>query len=235
MGKKKRRKRKAPNPHRPPFRAVRRPDGKVDPINPPADFDFADELVRNCNGWFTKARELLYAASLLERAIAARFPNPPSVHGSYFMLVAYAIENLCKGQLLRDRSEELRATVAKQIKEREPVKLPEWLKTHKLLALARSVGLAPSFAEEDLLKRLTFNSEWFGRYPLPTDSERFDESFPPKEAVLVELSHPTQPTIDVCAEGVLSCYYNNDLERVHLLLEKIKDLTERKQQPQTGR
>jgi len=87
-------------------RFVVHPDGSWDIDNPPADVSYAWDLL-SWDGWFLKARDLFHAASLIEEKILEPDPLPFGVYGVYLMLVAFGIENLCKGQIIREQLEEL--------------------------------------------------------------------------------------------------------------------------------
>ena len=81
----------------------------------------------------------------------------------YLMLIAFAVENLLKAELVRKSYSEFR-----QIFEASG-KLPPLLKTHDLFMLAREAALTIRLEEEDLLRRLTRSAIWAGRYPLPIE------------------------------------------------------------------
>ena len=123
--------------------------------------------------WVSKAEELLAAARLLEPEIQAqwaevkvegrritRTSGRTVIHGPYFLLVAYAVENLFKATLIHRNREELRSQLL--------LSIPLNMKEHDLVKLAHRVGFSISLLDEDLLVRLTRNSVWAGRYPVPT-------------------------------------------------------------------
>lgn len=129
--------------------------------------------------WIQKADELMEAAHLLEIELTRHWSSvslegevpevPPELIGlgnlqaPYFMLVAYAIENYCKAELVRANEKELRNRVL--IK-----RLPKYLNDHDLRRLVGRLKLSLSILEEELLARLTRCSLWVGRYPVPTGS-----------------------------------------------------------------
>jgi len=126
--------------------------------------------------WIQKAEELLVSVKILEAYVIrywkkirlgkdGRLTCLPRgkgkyVHGPYFLLVAYAIEDYFKALLVHKNRESLRNKVLNDI--------PSYIKTHDLLLLARNVGMTCTIVEEDLLVRLSKNSLWAARYPVPT-------------------------------------------------------------------
>ncbi len=126
--------------------------------------------------WIGKARNLFEAAKRLEpevilvwesyRAHAkdATVPlKPDHFHGPYFMLLAFATENLFKAAAVARNGSKYKAAF------RRTLKFPQELKKHDLVELAQLVGFTYSSEEEDLLRRLTRSAIWFGRYPAPLD------------------------------------------------------------------
>jgi hypothetical protein len=82
------------------------------------------------------------------------------VYGPFFMLVGFAIENLCKAVLVHRRREEL---VAQKL-----TRLPDFLATHDLYQLLTDLGAQiPDAMVRNVLERLYRPSEWAGRYPTP--------------------------------------------------------------------
>jgi hypothetical protein len=133
--------------------------------------------------WFDAANELIAAMGLLEppierywKCVNAQLQDQNSeaepehsLVNVHMMLAGFAIENLCKGYLMRRLSP----------KEREGVKagvLPESLKTHRLVDLVERTGIARTImklseSEKDLVKRLGEAVFWRGRYPSATSHE----------------------------------------------------------------
>jgi len=133
---------------------------------------FSKQLLRT-EVWMEKAEELLAAAQLLEEDVIAYWgevhmkagrvvstPRRRSVQGPYSLLVAYAIENYCKALLIYQHRD--------QLQNRFLLPLPSYLKEHDLLRLARCVQLPDGVPDEELLTRLSRNSIWSARYPVPT-------------------------------------------------------------------
>jgi len=133
---------------------------------------FSEQLA-NPHLWVRKAEELLAAARLLEAEIQAQWAEIESegrriirtsgrinIQGPYFVLIAYAIENLFKATLVHRNRESLRNQLL--------LSLPRYVSEHDLIKLAHRVSFSISVSDEDLLARLTRNSVWAGRYPVPT-------------------------------------------------------------------
>jgi hypothetical protein len=126
--------------------------------------------------WIRKAKELLAAAGILEAYIVRYWSavrvdkngrldrlsrgKGRHIHGAYFLLIAYAMEDYFKALLIHKNRESLCNRLLSDI--------PEYIKTHDLLQLARNVGMTVTMLEEDLLVRLSRNSIWAARYPVPT-------------------------------------------------------------------
>lgn len=124
--------------------------------------------------WITKARDLYESARKLEPAMEAVWDSyraraknlseplkPDHYCGPYFMLVSYAVENLFKAAAVSRNSMKYKENF------RLTGKFPDELKKHDLAKLAKSIALAVTQEEEDLLRRLTRSATWFGRYPSP--------------------------------------------------------------------
>lgn len=130
--------------------------------------------------WITKADDLLASAALLEPEVRKVWKNLREYHAQkvhktsdkvslipdrhiaiYLMLVAFAVENLLKASVVRDKKLEYEREFERS------GSLPKELKSHDLTDLARRAGLRFDIAEEDLLRRLSRSAMWFGRYPVP--------------------------------------------------------------------
>lgn len=134
------------------------------------------ENLANPELWIRKAEELLVAARILEAYVGrywsktridkngrlAHLPRGKGRHvfGPYFLLIAYAIEDYFKALLVHKNQKSLDNKILKNI--------PPYINTHDLLQLARKVGMTVTMPEEDLLVRLSRNSIWKARYPVPT-------------------------------------------------------------------
>lgn len=104
---------------------------------------YSEDLLR-IDLWCGKAEELLRSARSLEPAISSfwqavterrpiegRFGD---VHAPYFMLVGFALENLCKAALLHRKRGALEGRIISR--------LPKFLTTHDLRSLFKQLGLA---------------------------------------------------------------------------------------------
>lgn len=133
------------------------------------------ERLNDVSLWISKARELLYAATQLKPVVKSRwekikiengkimdFSQAPNTQGVYFMLVAYALENLCKSILVHRNRASLKNRLLKNV--------PPEIKGHDLLKLAKNIGLTLNITTEELLVRLSRNSIWAARYPIPIES-----------------------------------------------------------------
>ncbi|MEQ1663729.1 MAG: hypothetical protein ABL877_13635 [Thiobacillus sp.] len=143
------------------------------------------DYVHRCNfekaafwdiNWIANARNLFESAKRLEPEVVriwdayrekiknAAAPLPIDYfQGPYFMLLAFATENLLKAAAVSYKRFQYKDEF------RRSKKFPKELMKHDLIKLAQLVGLAYSDTEEDLLRRLTRSAIWFGRYPAPLD------------------------------------------------------------------
>jgi hypothetical protein len=135
---------------------------------------------RHWRDWFHAADELQQALDLLKPQVAGwwdgmerwraskerprKFPAL-GCHSIAMMLMAFAVENLCKGALIRngllDISTERLARKG----------LPRAITTHNLRVLVRAVEMPTDDREQELLSRMTRSSRWRGRYPVPVKYE----------------------------------------------------------------
>jgi hypothetical protein len=126
--------------------------------------------------WIDKAKDLYVSAKKLEPEIVRLWQTyqehvkdtsvalvPDHYHGPYFMLLAFAVENLLKAAIIKHHGLDYRMAF------RERPKFPEQLKKHDLIELSKDAQLVIADDEEDLLRRLTRSAIWFGRYPVPLD------------------------------------------------------------------
>ena len=134
--------------------------------------------------WVKSADDLLAASEKLEPSIKrywsaarenlkeGRYSEPKKepvryLQAIYSMLVAYAIENLYKASLILQNKKQYEQYI---LQER---RLPGELKTprHNLLDLVHKLNLNIDADETNLLLRLSRNSHWQGRYPVPVKAE----------------------------------------------------------------
>jgi len=143
---------------------------------------YIDALL-NLWSWVEKADKLLEASKLLEPQLRAFWnvvltngkegrynkggepPNiPPSdLHGPYFILVSYALENLFKAIIIQDRNDEISSQFF------QTGRLPPLIKGHDLVRLSKEANIKMDINEEDILTRLSRQSKWKSRYPVPVE------------------------------------------------------------------
>ncbi len=124
--------------------------------------------------WVSNARDLYESAKRLESDIEKVWESyrarsrgeagslvPDHFQAPYFMLLAFATENLLKAAAVA------RNSISYKAEFRKTLKFPSELKSHDLVQLAQFVELPFTKEEEDLLRRLTRSAIWFGRYPAP--------------------------------------------------------------------
>ena len=143
---------------------------------------FYIEKVLNVESWLNNSRELIKTADTFENDLNILWgpitnykkidDTRPKLHTSqviYFMLIAYAIENMCKAVIVHKK----RSKIKDEIKKKG--KLPSFLKTHNLVNLVTDgTGLTINDQEEELLYRLERHSVWAAKYPVPTAFEDID-------------------------------------------------------------
>ena len=93
--------------------------------------------------------------------------EPANYQRVYLMLIAYCLENLFKGYLVKQHKEEF------LIQAKQTGKLPSALRTHDLQALAKECPLRLDEDEVQLLHRFAGHATWIGRYPYPTRADQF--------------------------------------------------------------
>jgi hypothetical protein len=186
------------------------PMRKLDPRRMLEAIQFSEQLC-DPHLWLRQADELLAAARVLENEIKAqwteivvedrhivRTSGRIAVHAPYFLLVAYAVENFFKGLLVHRHRDELRGRLLPS--------LPKYLNEHDLITLAKRVGFTTALADQDLLTRLSRNSIWAGRYPVPTgpDGSRALKQYMDGRVYLIAV------------------FYPNDVDRLHELLDRLR-------------
>jgi hypothetical protein len=170
--------------------------------------------------WIGKADEMLEASNVLEPQLrqfwSVAITNakeekynkgsehlnapPPNLHGPYFILVSYALENLFKAIIVVERSEEIRSQFF------EKGKLPRLINEHDLLRLSKEANIKVDIKEEDILVRLFRQSKWKGRYPVPVE--------------LHDLRNVLQYSN---GKPYFADYYApQDLDRLHIIVQKVR-------------
>ena len=181
------------------------------------------ERLLECKLWTDKVEELLTAASALEPLVrehwnvaianfdegrynydGGKSPRTPPINlqGPYFMLVAYALENLFKVVMIQQDKKEHGDHISVKRQER----LLNRIKGHDLVALAEAAQLTINVSEEDLLVRLSQNSIWAGRYPVPVDWDKLKN-------------------VKVYSDGksyLTACFYPHDVDRLNALVRRVK-------------
>lgn len=145
---------------------------KLQPHEVQLAIQFSERLA-DAELWIGKAEELLAAAKILEADVVRYWskvhvkdgrvvsvPCRKNVQGPYFLLTAYGLENYFKALLVCKNRQSFRNKLL--------TKIPDYIKEHDLLRLARKVSMKLTLLEEDLLSRLSRNSIWEARYPVPT-------------------------------------------------------------------
>ena len=130
----------------------------------------------NPSTWWTQATRLILSARVLHAPALKYFTGTPEekVEGeahlnAFFILASFAIENGMKALVVHNQATEIR----KQLIERK--KLPEILRTHDLLDLARLSSIPVLTKENELfLQRMTRYAVWAGRYPVPLHAEHIE-------------------------------------------------------------
>ncbi len=163
--------------------------------------------------WIRKANDLLKSADLIEPEVVRLWNSveegldnmdreilPDYYQGTYFMLKAFAVENVLKAAIIRNKSFEYRR------KFRDTLKFPKELQSHDLVKLAKQACLDFNVEQEDLLRRLTRSATWYGRYPIPLNyrhsagAEKFNDG----------------------SEYSVSWFGSNDVDRINDFIEELK-------------
>ncbi|MFC2000920.1 hypothetical protein ACFLUZ_00235 [Chloroflexota bacterium] len=170
--------------------------------------------------WVNKADELIEAAKLLEPHVRESWniittdfeegrytdplksprKHPPNPQSAYFMLVAFVLENLMKSIVIRSREKEYHNRLFRR--------LPGDVKTHDLWGLSKKAKLHTTLEEEDLLRRLSRQSSWAGRYPIPIEDAHLKniETYSDDKSYLTAV------------------FYPNDVNRLSNLLSRVRKL-----------
>jgi hypothetical protein len=165
--------------------------------------------------WKQTGRQLLKAAALLEPKIDEFWQHlraQPKIQSSwrpwndefvaiYFMLCAYAIENLLKAKIVQKKKDKICAQIEAKLT------LPKVLKEHDLYRLTIEAGFVELAKEEEaLLHRLSRCSLWYGRYPVPLTPAG------------LQTGHPSENyDFDIS----LTAYTSNDRREIHRIVEEL--------------
>jgi LAO/AO transport system kinase len=158
---------------------VSRPPSRSRPREPIFAEIAADPLF-----WFWAADDLLSAAEALKPLVEAywqlehrrakrrqegrglvAFSYVPDPRGIYFMLVGYALENLCKGELIQ------RGKIDVETVALEKGELPKEMTSHNLTVLLQRLGFQLDQQDALLVKRLERSVVWAARYPVPKSTD----------------------------------------------------------------
>ena len=124
-------------------------------------------------------------------------PPPRGQHRIYLFVAAFAAENLLKA-LVVGRANWPDSQIAQ--------KIPDELKSHKLLDLAAVAGVNLTDDESEVLERLTEFGIWLGRYPAPTT-----------------LQHTKPKMLKSGMVNLAGHMYGSDMRVVEVLLNKLID------------
>jgi len=181
---------------------------------------YLDHLL-NPRSWVEKADELLEASKVLEPQLrqywsvvltnakdgkyekGGEYPDipPPNLHGSYFILVSYALENLFKALIVGERSDEIRSQFI------QTGRLPRLINEHNLMKLSKEANMRVDIKEEDILTRLSRQSKWKSRYPVPVELHDIRN--------VIQYSDGKPYFTDYYAPG--------DLDRLNALVHRVKN------------
>lgn len=128
------------------------------------------------NAWLEKAKDLIEVASSFEPEVNRAWDDLRSLRsggedtlkrtgyfGTYYMLIAYGIENILKAKIISKRRSEFKEYIKKKWG------LPHVLKSHDLYKLANDLNIPLNSNEESYLRRLSRAAVWAGRYPAPLE------------------------------------------------------------------
>ncbi len=164
--------------------------------------------------WIRKANDLLESANLIEPKVLELWKSyrenlggksdilkTDHYIGRYFMLIAFAVENLLNASIINDKAGEYKRTF------RETLKFPKELQSHDLVKLAKKANVDFSTEEEDLMRRLTRSAIWYGRYPIP-----------------LKYTHSSgAQTFSDGKDYSVSWFGGNDVERIRKFVSSLKE------------
>ena len=175
------------------------------------EIQFSERLI-DTSLWIQKAEELQAAAAVLEVDIrlywseiqvkdnhAIQMSNRKYVQGPYSMLMAYAIENYFKAILIHRDTDFQRNRMVPN--------LPTYIKKHDLVKLANKAKVTLDLSEEELLNRLSRNSIWAARYPIPTSPDALT----------------TEQKLSDGTTYLVACLAPHDIDRINKFIVRLRD------------
>lgn len=128
------------------------------------------------------------------------YSPPPNLHGPYFILVSYGLENLFKAIIVRERGDEIRSEFAQK------GTLPSLIKRHNLVELSKNANIEMDIKEENVLTRLSRLSKWKSRYPVPVEVREIQNVIPNSDG-----------------KPIFTDYYApGDLDQISAIVQKIR-------------
>jgi hypothetical protein len=184
----------------------------------PSDDDYGDPAwqhgaaIHEPLSWYCSSEDLEAAAAILQEKVEEFYKNHDknsvgeSVMGPYYMLTGFAMECLLKGIIVAN---------GERVLKNGKIKFIDSGNQHDLIKLADKAGVIYNSVERRMLKLLTENAEWAGRYPTP---QRWDQ-----ECKKIEPSH-----YGVTMESITEPYSNHDIPIIDRLYYRVKGVLESK-------
>ena len=181
--------------------------------------------------WIDKADQLVLSSKKLEPSIKKYWEkvrsyidlekgkyNPPLsykpkplLEDTYFLLIAYALENYIKAILVYKNKDEYSKDIL-----RDGI-LPKDLQKngHDLLSLLKKLKIIElSESEKSILNRLYRHSTWQGRYPVPVNADHYAKANTGYD----------RKSFDFKTIG----YFQNDVSQIQQLIKRLKKLSSKK-------
>ena len=175
----------------------------------------------NPRSWVERADEMLDASKVLEPQLrkywsvvltnakegtygkGGEHPHvpPPNLHGPYFILVSYALENLFKALIIKRQKDEISTQFL------QTGRLPRLIRAHNLVKLSKEANIKMDVGEEDILTRLSRQSRWKSRYPVPVELNDMQN--------VIQYSDGKPYFIDYYAPG--------DIDRLNAIVQKVRN------------
>lgn len=174
-------------------------------LNPELWLSNSEQLIKTANE-FEKDLDILWGPPADYTKRNKSQPSLGFIQGIYFMLIAYAIENICKAAIIETNKPKLESQIIKK------KKLPKLLNTHNLVKLVRDkLGINISVDDEELLLRLERNAVWASRYPVPLSCEDINANKKLSNGQILFLSY----------------FHRDDITRIKQLFNKIETYVKR--------